>query len=253
MAVSACPTIETERLVLRPFRDDDLDDHFAMMGSPEVRRWLHLPGAFDRDAAWAQMAHILGQWELRGTGLWALEERATGRFVGRAGLYNPVRVDWPGVEVGWALDPSFWGRGYATEAGIAARDYGFGELGLDRLYSCILPENLASQAVARRLGFTLLEERTMAWFPEAPHGIWVGERPDEGGSWPRSAAVGRAGQQPAEEGGSQPMGAAVSRWGRQSADQGSSQPMTTGVLRPSSSTISNPSQSPDSTSRPTAP
>ena len=77
MAVSACPTIETERLVLRPFRDDDLDDHFAMMGSPEVRRWLHLPGAFDRDAAWAQMAHILGQWELRGTGLWALEERAT--------------------------------------------------------------------------------------------------------------------------------------------------------------------------------
>ena len=123
------------------------------------------------------MAAFLGQWELRGTGLWALEEIATGRFVGRAGLYNPVRADWPGVEVGWTLDPAFWGNGFATEAGMAARDYGFGVLGEDRLYSCILTDNHRSQAVARRLGFTLHEERTMAWFPEAPHGIWMGERP----------------------------------------------------------------------------
>ena len=174
--MGACPTIETDRLVLSPFRDDDLDDYFSMMDTPEVRRWLHLPKTFDRDAAWAQMAGLVGQWMLRGTGLWALEERSAGRFVGRAGLHNPVRDDWPGVEVGWTLDPSYWGNGYATEAGIAARDYGFGELGVDRLYSCILPDNLPSQAVARRLGFALLEERVMAWYPDAPHGIWVGER-----------------------------------------------------------------------------
>ena len=174
--MGACPTIETDRLVLRPFRDDDLDDYFAMMDTPEVRRWLHLSDKFDRDAAWAQMAGLVGQWTLRGTGYWALEERSASRFVGSAGLYNPVRVDWPGVEVGGTLDPSSWGNGYATEAGIAARDHGFGELGVDRLYSCILPDNLASQAVARRLGFTLLEERVMAWYPDAPHGIWVGER-----------------------------------------------------------------------------
>ena len=77
----------------------------------------------------SQMAGLVGQWTLRGTGYWALEERSASRFVGSAGLYNPVRVDWPGVEVGWTLDPSSWGNGYATEAGIAARDHGFGELG----------------------------------------------------------------------------------------------------------------------------
>ncbi|MAU04095.1 MAG: hypothetical protein CL418_09625 [Acidimicrobiaceae bacterium] len=66
--MGACPTIETDRLVLRPFRDDDLDDYFAMMDTPEVRRWLHLSDKFDRDAAWAQMAGLVGQWTLRGTG-----------------------------------------------------------------------------------------------------------------------------------------------------------------------------------------
>ena len=180
--MGACPTIETERLLMRPFSDDDLDDYFAMMDSPEVRRWMHAPREFDRDAAWAQMAGLAGHWALRGTGLWALEERATGRFVGRAGLYNPVRVDWPGVEVGWTLDPTFWGNGFATEAGMAARDYAFSELREDRLYSCILTDNHRSQAVALRLGFTLHEERVMAWFPEAPHGIWMGERPEDGDS-----------------------------------------------------------------------
>lgn len=88
--------------------------------------------------------------------------------MGRAGLYNPVRVDWPEVEVGWTLDQSSGGNGSATEARIAARDHCFGELGVERLYSCILPDNLASQAFARRLGFTLLDERTMAWYPDAP-------------------------------------------------------------------------------------
>ena len=93
--------------------------------------------------------------------------------------------------------------------------------------------------------------------PCSRNGPWRGSRRRRTASgWasaPMRAAVGRGAQQLAEQGSSQPRRAAVSRWGRQSADQGSSQPMTTGVLRPSSSTISNPSQSPDSTSRPTAP
>ena len=61
--------------------------------------------------------------------------------------------------------------------GRAARDFGFEVLGEERLYSCILPDNLASQAVARRLGFELQEERVMAWYPDAPHGLWVTELP----------------------------------------------------------------------------
>ncbi len=168
----ACPTLKTDRLVLRPFRDDDADDYFAVLDSPEVRRSLRLPESLDRSDAWQQMAWFMGQWVLRGTGHWALEERSTGVFLGRAGLHRPERPDWPGVEVGWVLHPDHWGRGYATEAGAEAIRYAFEELDLDRIYSCILPDNGPSQAVARRLGMELLEERTMAYFPSAPHGIW---------------------------------------------------------------------------------
>ena len=170
--MEACPTLETDRLVLRPFRDDHLDDYFAVLDSPEVRRSLHLPDNLDRSDAWQQMAWFLGQWVLRGTGHWALEDRTTGGFLGRAGRHRPEREDWPGVEGGWGLHPDYWGMGYATEAGAEAIRYAFEELDLERIYSCILPENVQSQAVARRLGMELLEERTMAYFPSAPHGIW---------------------------------------------------------------------------------
>jgi [ribosomal protein S5]-alanine N-acetyltransferase len=118
------------------------------------------------------MAHWLGQWELRGTGQWALEEKATGAFAGRAGLHRPERPDWPGIELGWALHPDHWGKGYATEAGAAARDYAFGHHDVDAIYSLILHENTRSQAVARRLGFTPWEERVLAFFPSLPHVIW---------------------------------------------------------------------------------
>ena len=169
---AGCPTLETERLLLRPFRDDDLDDYFAVLDTPEVRRWLHLPAGLTRGDAWQQMAGFMGQWALRGTGQWALLERSSGAFLGRAGLHHPERPDWPGVEVGWTLHPDHWGRGYATEAGAEAIRYAFEDLDLDRIFSCILPENEASQAVAVRLGMELLEERTMDFFPSAPHGIW---------------------------------------------------------------------------------
>jgi len=171
--MSACPTLETENLILRPFKDDDVDDYFGVLDSPEVRRWLHIPESLDRSDAWQQMAWFVGQWELRGTGHWALEEKKSGQFVGRAGLHRPERHDWPGVEVGWVLHPDYWGKGYATEAGAAAVRYGFEEFQVDKLFSCILPENHRSQAVAKRLGFEFLEERVLAFFPKLPHGIWV--------------------------------------------------------------------------------
>ncbi len=170
--MSTCPTLETERLTMRAFSQDDLDAYFDLFSTPEVRSALAIPASFDREQAWAQMAFFLGQWELRGTGLWALEEKATGRLVGRAGLYQPERADWPGLEVGWALHPEVWGLGYATEAGARSVQYGFSEAGAERLFSCILPENVRSQAVAKRLGFSLLEERVLSHFPQMPHGIW---------------------------------------------------------------------------------
>lgn len=168
-----CPTLETERLVLRPFRDDDLDAYADVLGHPDVRRSLHMPDTFSPMDAWTQMAAWRGQWELRGTGQWAVEERTSGRLVGRAGLHRPPRDDWPGIEIGWVLHPAVWGLGYATEAGRRSIEYAFAAFpDVDAVYSTILPENTASQAVARRLGFELVEERVLSHFPALPHGIW---------------------------------------------------------------------------------
>ena len=88
-----------------------------------------------------------------------------------------LRSDWPGLELGWTFHPSHWGNGYATEAGRANMDWAFANHDVDELVSVILPENAASQAVARRLGFTLRDERVLSFFPAKPHGIWFKPRP----------------------------------------------------------------------------
>ena len=176
--MTSCPTVETERLVLRPFRESDLDAFGAMLRSPEVRTSFHNHGEIPDDRVFEQMEMWLGQWELRGTGQWALESKDTGEFVGRAGSHWPLRPGWPGIELGWALHPDHWGKGYATEAGAAARDYVFAHHDVDEIYSLILEENTHSQAVARRLGFTEWELRTMTHFPELPHMIWRLTRAD---------------------------------------------------------------------------
>ena len=170
--MSRAPTLETGRLLLRPFREDDLDDYTRLLQAADVRASLHLPDDIGREQAWAQMALWLGQWELRGTGQWAVEEKATGAFLGRAGSHWPERADWPGIEIGWTFHPDHWRRGFATEAGERAVAYVFDTHDVDCVYSVILPENTRSQAVAGRLGFSLAEERVLSFFPDAPHGIW---------------------------------------------------------------------------------
>jgi RimJ/RimL family protein N-acetyltransferase len=170
--MGACPTLETARLRMRPFAEEDVTAYTELLQTPEVRASLHLPDTIGPTEAWNQMASWLGQWELRGTGQWALVERATGTFVGRAGMHRPEREDWPGIEIGWALHPGQWGKGYATEAGAAALAYAFDHFPVDAVYSIILPENHRSQSVAARLGFAWLEDRIMSHFPDAPHGIW---------------------------------------------------------------------------------
>jgi RimJ/RimL family protein N-acetyltransferase len=165
-------------LILRPFREDDIDAYTAMLQTPQVRASLHLPDDIGPEQAFAQMCGWLGQWELRGTGQWALQERETGTFVGRAGSHRPERVDWPGIEIGWTLHPDHWGKGYATEAGAAAVEYVFSHHDVDEIYSVILPENSASQGVAKRLGFTQWELRRFVHFPELEHMIWRLKRTD---------------------------------------------------------------------------
>ena len=157
---------------MRPFREDDVDAYLEMMVSDDVRRWLFIADDFGRFDAWLQMCAWLGQWELRGSGQWALEDKATRAFVGRTGTHRPERHDWPGLEVGWTLHPDHIGKGYATEAGRRSVEYAFEVNGVDELVSCILPDNTRSAAVAQRLGFKILDTRELSNLPGHPLNIW---------------------------------------------------------------------------------
>jgi len=137
-------------------READATALFEISQEPEVVRFVgdrHVPTLQE---TWRMVAAWIGHWALRGYGQWAIEERASGRFIGRAGIINPA--DWPGPEVGYLLGRPWWGRGYATEAARAAMDWGFHEIGFTDLISLIDPLNHASIAVATRLGETLRGE-----------------------------------------------------------------------------------------------
>ncbi len=158
------PTLETERLWLRAFREEDLDGYAAICADPEVMRYLGDGRVLSRADAWRQMALIIGHWTLRGYGLWAVEERATGVLIGRLGFFNPE--GWPGFELGWMLRRASWGQGYATEGAGRALAHAFTEMGRDHLISLIRPDNRASIRVAERLG-ERLERRTDLFGQEA--------------------------------------------------------------------------------------
>jgi len=144
------PRLDTLRLVLRAFLPSDVEPYARMMADPEVSRFLGDGKALDRADAWRQLAQIIGHWELRGFGLWAVEERATRRLVGRIGCYEPE--GWPGFEIGYLLAREAWGRGLAREGVAAALAYARHELGRDSVISLIRPANRASIAVAEHFG-----------------------------------------------------------------------------------------------------
>ncbi len=145
------PTLRTERLILRAFRAADIDAWAAMESDPEVRRYRG-NNPRDRAQAWAVMESSLGQWALRGYGLFAVERVADACFVGFTGVLHPV--DWPEPELSYSLARAAWGNGFATEAAAAAREWAFGGPGFTRLASFILPENSRSLRVAQKLGAT---------------------------------------------------------------------------------------------------
>ncbi|MFY9826877.1 MAG: GNAT family N-acetyltransferase [Thermoanaerobaculia bacterium] len=147
------PTLETERLRLRSFRQGDIDDYAALNADPEVLRYLSSGGPWERERAWRHMAFLIGHWQLVGAGMWAVEQRETRTFVGMAGFAHPE--GWAGFELAWTLVRRWWGHGYATEAARAALDYAFTVLKRDRVISLIHPENQSSIRVAERLGETL--------------------------------------------------------------------------------------------------
>lgn len=161
--------IETERLILRQFREEDFEAYAEICGDAEVMRYLGQFKPMDRAEAWRSMALHLGHWQLRGYGMWAVEEKATGRMIGRVGLWKPE--GWPELEVGWMLHRTCWGRGYATEAGRASLEAAFRVLGVDHVISVIVPENAASIRVAERLGEKFEREWTLSGIALRIYGI----------------------------------------------------------------------------------
>jgi RimJ/RimL family protein N-acetyltransferase len=156
MTTISIPTLSTPRLTLRCFTAADLDALAAIHADPEVNRYIGDGSPADRVTTWRALAGMLGHWQLRGYGRWALIEQATGRLIGQVGLHNPE--GWPGLEAGWLLARDRWGHGFATEAGHAVLAYAFGQLGADHLISLIRPANTASIRVAQRLGERLERE-----------------------------------------------------------------------------------------------
>lgn len=144
------PTLTTDRLLLRGFVDSDIDAYASIMADPEVTRFLGAGGPLSRADAWRQMAMLVGHWELRGFGLWAVEERATGKLIGRIGCWQPE--GWPGFEIGYTLAREAWRKGYAREGAGASLKYAREVLGKTEIISLIRPDNVASQRVAQSLG-----------------------------------------------------------------------------------------------------
>ena len=154
-------TLQTDRLILRPFRQDDLDRLSELMANPGFMRFS--TGLYSREQTATFLDKILG-WEEKGIpSLLAVILPETGKLLGYCGFYHPEGFD--DTEIGYRLDPEFWNRGFATEAARAVRDFGFREWKLDRLISLIHPENIPSRRVAEKNGMTLERETTFKGFP----------------------------------------------------------------------------------------
>ncbi|WP_341899051.1 GNAT family N-acetyltransferase [Ferrovibrio terrae] len=160
--------LETARLILRPPQREDFAAWCAWGADEEAMR--HLGGVMTPPIAWRGIALMAGSWAINGFGMLSVIEKATGRWVGRLGPWQPE--GWPGTEVGWGLVREVWGKGYATEGATAAIDWAFDQLGWTEVIHCIVPENTNSQAVARRLGSAYLRDAHLPAPINAPTQIW---------------------------------------------------------------------------------
>lgn len=146
--MSVTPTLETARLLLRLPRAEDFDAYARYMANAESARFIG--GAQPRAAAWRGFLQLAGSWQLCGYSMFSVILKTSGEWIGRVGPWMPE--GWPGTEVGWGIVAEHCNRGYATEAATATIDWAFDELGWDDVIHAIDPENLASQAVAVKLG-----------------------------------------------------------------------------------------------------
>lgn len=156
IVLQAVPVLETSRLLLRGYKANDFDTHLAMCQDPAFYRYL-TPEPMSAEDAWAVLLRSAGHWVLRGFGFWAVEEKASGAFIGAVGFVDRKRTIEPPIgdtpEIGWVLAPGVHGRGYATEAVTAVLAWGQSHFGSVRTMCIIDPDNEASLRVAEKFGY----------------------------------------------------------------------------------------------------
>jgi RimJ/RimL family protein N-acetyltransferase len=154
--IRTAPTLETERLILRQFRKEDLDAHAATLGDEEIMR--HVGGKpVSREDSWRRLLMGIGMWSTVGMGPWAVELKSDGRMIGHCGFFQFERDMTPSIkgepEMGWIFDRSVHGHGIALEACLAALEWAEQTLKSDSYPAIIDFENAASIKLAERLGF----------------------------------------------------------------------------------------------------
>lgn len=151
------PTLQTARLILRPFAPEDFDAFAAYWGDPVVARWTRGGQPVDRPTAWQRFLQHPGHWKMMGYGFWAIEEKSSGQMIGEAGFIDLKRDYHPKVngvpEIGWMIAPAAQGKGYATEAALASIEWGKVHFGPIRVLAAVSVENGASIRVAEKCGF----------------------------------------------------------------------------------------------------
>jgi RimJ/RimL family protein N-acetyltransferase len=165
--------LETERLLLREWRDGDWVGLHRAYGDPDVMRWLGDGEVSTLEQTAFAVGRMHGHWQQLGYGMFAAEERATGELIGRIGLMR--HPTWPigdeKVEVGWTLQRSAWGKGFATEGAKASLTYAFERIGLRRVFSMTDPANARSRAVMERCALTLRGEIDFGGYHEGWYAI----------------------------------------------------------------------------------
>ncbi len=176
MTEAAIVILETERLVLRQFCRSDDRAMNRVFGDPEVMRY----GDGVQTEAWVRdwlRQCVETDYPQRGFGPWAVVEKQGQETIGYCGLFDfPDVGGQPEIEIGYRLVRAFWGQGYATEAVLAVRDYGFETLGMSRLIAMIDPHNTASIRVAEKAGMYYEKDVMFAGYTHPDH-VYVIERP----------------------------------------------------------------------------
>lgn len=147
-------SLQTERLLLRHWRDEDVDSFATLNADAQVME--HFPSLLSREQTDTVTSRIRAHFTERGFGLWAVELKETGEFIGFVGLQVPTfdAHFMPCVEVGWRLDKRFWGKGYAPEAAVASLRDGYERLGLEEIVSMTTTTNKKSMRVMEKLGMS---------------------------------------------------------------------------------------------------